>query len=488
MNEVVKGETKENSENRFCAALNKLRRNVIVKILVLFFCCMFVTAISFKYSVGKLGEIMYNSYFENKVILILNFLPVFWLAMFIFAISNKVSISYLITSCTFHILTLINYFKMALRDDNLLMEDITLIREALTIKTNYTFEISKGMVGYLLIFIMMSIAMFFVFDRKNKIKDKLQKEIVSKKKVVFKVLMRVIASVAVLVIGVVGLNTIYVDEEYYQKTKNDEGGYFNIWSSINQYISRGTIYSFLHSYTAMKKTPPEGYKKEEAKAELEKYTYSNIPEDKKVNVISVMFEAYNDFSRFEQIEFNIDPYKKLHEIEEESYAGELITNIFAGGTVDTERKFITGYTDLPTLRQKTNSYVYYFKEQGYTVEGSHSCYEWFYNRVNINRNLGFDNYYFYENKYSQLADGAIAADNILLPEIVNLYRENKKSSKPYFSFNVTYQNHGPYTTEKAYDKEYVVKKENYTDAEYNILNNYLQGIEDTTNNIYNMLQ
>ena len=52
-----------------------------------------------------------------------------------------------------------------------------------------------------------------------------------------------------------------------------------------------------------------------------------------------MLEAYNDFSKFDEIEFAIDPYKELHEIESEAYHGELVTNIFAGGTVDTERKF-----------------------------------------------------------------------------------------------------------------------------------------------------
>lgn len=200
MNEMIKKDNE--GKNRFITFLDKLRKNIIVKILVLFISCMFVTVISFKYSVGKLGEVMYDSYFENNYILVLNFLPIFWLSLLIFAISNKVSISYLISSCVFHILTLVNYFKMALRDDNLLMEDITLIREALTIKTNYTLEISKGMVGYLLIFVVMSIAMFFVFDRKKKVKDK-TKELTDKKKIIIKVVTRVMASIAILVIGIV---------------------------------------------------------------------------------------------------------------------------------------------------------------------------------------------------------------------------------------------------------------------------------------------
>ncbi len=238
----------------------------------------------------------------------------------------------------------------------------------------------------------------------------------------------------------------------------------------------------------MRKVPPKGYNKKEAKSELEKYEYSNIPDDKKVNVIAIMLEAYSDLSDAEGIEFKIDPYRKWHVLESQSYSGDLITNIFAGGTIDTERKFLTGATNLPTLRKKTNSYVYYFKEQGYTVEGSHPSSNFFYNRVNINKNLGFDNYYFLENKYENLLNAYFIRDNILLDEITKLYKENKNTSKPYFSFNVTYQNHGPYPTEDVYHKQYIERKKGYTTEEYNILNSYFWGIEDTNNAIYDMIQ
>lgn len=59
---------------------------------------------------------------------------------------------------------------------------------------------------------------------------------------------------------------------------------------------------------------------------------------------------------------------------------------------------------------------------------------------------------------------------------------NKKTGKPYFSFNVTYQNHGPYSSEKLTDVEYV-KNKGYTGGNYNILNNYISGINSTTGEI-----
>lgn len=52
-------------------------------------------------------------------------------------------------------------------------------------------------------------------------------------------------------------------------------------------------------------------------------------------------EAFADFSRFTGVE-GVDwesAYGTYHALESESYTGNLITNIFAGGTVDTERAF-----------------------------------------------------------------------------------------------------------------------------------------------------
>ena len=60
-------------ENKFLEIWNKIRKNVFFKILILFIACMLVTVVSFKYSVGKFGEEMFKSYFQNSYIILLNF-------------------------------------------------------------------------------------------------------------------------------------------------------------------------------------------------------------------------------------------------------------------------------------------------------------------------------------------------------------------------------------------------------------------------------
>ena len=80
-----------------------------------------------------------------------------------------------------------------------------------------------------------------------------------------------------------------------------------------------------------------GYHAQQTANILAEYTDTDIPEHQKVDIIGIMLEAYADFSVYDQIEFEADPYEEYHKLEQEGISGNLLTNIFAGGTIDTER-------------------------------------------------------------------------------------------------------------------------------------------------------
>jgi len=248
--------------------------------------------------------------------------------------------------------------------------------------------------------------------------------------------------VTVVLIGAGVFGHVYRSEALYVSRKNE--GLISPWSQTQVYISKGFIYPFIYSFNSTDRKPPEGYDPQVAQSLLHGFATSDIPVNRRVNVIVIMLEAFKDFSGFETIDFARDIYAPWHELEKEAYSGSLITNVFAGDTVNTEWSFLTGYTQLYSFRRPVNSYVRYFESQGYTVEGSHPSYDWFYNRKNINGYLGFDSYYFFENHYKALSPEHLAPDGILFDEIISLYEANLPSEKPYFSFNVTYQNHGPW--------------------------------------------
>ena len=69
-------------------------------------------------------------------------------------------------------------------------------------------------------------------------------------------------------------------------------------------------------------------------------------------------------------------YAPWHELERQAVSGDLLTNIFAGGTVDSEWAFLTGYSTHDEFRKDTDSYVWYLRDQGYQTFGSHPGFGW----------------------------------------------------------------------------------------------------------------
>ena len=180
----------------------------------------------------------------------------------------------------------------------------------------------------------------------------------------------------------------------------------------------------------------------------------------------------------------------IHQIEAESWCGDLVTNIFAGGTIDTERCFLTGYYQLKNFRKDTNSYVWYLRNQGYLTAGSHPSFNWFYNRRNIMPWLGFQEYLFVENHYGEMTNGEIGYDDVMLPDVLKQYREKSAAGQPVFDFHITYQGHGPYNTDKLEWEEAWDPAGFYEDISpyaYNVMNNYLGSVRDTGDRLLELL-
>ncbi len=405
---------------------------------------------------------MFLSYLRHPVIVWLNLLPVVLLVFFLWFAAGRAYLAFLLSGALVLTATFANYYKLAFRDDPLMFEDILLLKEAGNMADRYQLSLVGSMVLAIAL-VLLGTAVLAVLGRARLPK------------------WGRLGGIAVVLLFFLPLQRAVLSDTIYQSAENYE--LINRWSATQTYLSRGFVYPFLHSTSDAADTPPAGYDENRARTILASYEGADIPDGEKVSVIAVMLEAYNDFTRLGLEGISGEVYAAYHELEAESVTGNLIVNIFAGGTVDTERAFLTGFSTLGSFRSPTNSYARYFKSQGYTVEGSHPCYQWFYNRLNINENLGFDNYYFLENHYGQLADGGIAYDDVLFPELISLYEKNRdENGNPLFSFNVTYQGHGPYNDDITWwGDDYFTG--DYTAAQLNILNNYFGSIADTNENL-----
>lgn len=417
--------------------------------------CLGALALIFAY--GNYSWGVFLGYLQSGFLLVINILPAVVLLFFLYGLVGRAWLAFLLDGAVVLGLSLGHYFKLVFRDDPLYFEDMLILREAKAMagSDHYALFIDKRIVVALLCWALGTVLLFFLVRGKARgWKRRLG---------------TVLAAVAVSAV----VAPVYLDESRYDSVENY--AYLNRWAATQDYISHGFFYPFIHSITEMVETPPEGYSQEETEEILASYTDADVPEGRKVNVISLMREAYVDFSRYDIEGLDCSGCDLYHQLEAESYHGDLVTNIFAGGTIDSERCFLTGEYKVRNYRSNTNSYVWYLREQGYTVEGSHPYYQWFYNRQNINGYLGFENYRFLEEDYENLTQAYLPEDSILLPEIYNDFVANKETGKPYFSFNVNIQSHGPYSTTDYYGTvDYLTG--DYTDGCKNAMNNYMAAI------------
>lgn len=444
--------------NKRQKSFNKRKKTnqIFINLIYIVVISILLTCMSFFYTFPKLNIDVLTSYFSPKLF-ILNFLPVLFFMTLLLLIFKKVHISAIISSFLILGFGIANQTKLLYRDDIVKFIDLTLLKEAATMAERYEIVIKS----YTIIFILLLVVVCVFAKNKSK-------------KIEIKPLIQFLLIIVMMMLGLFGYKTIYRNEEMYNNLGDKT--LINVWIETRQYQIRGLVYPFVYTIADGFDVEPKGYDEQASKKNIEKYRYENIKESQKVNVIAIMLEAYNDFSKFKEIEFIEDVYENFHEIQKKSISGSLITSVFGGGTIVTERNFLTGYLNEPNYRKKTNSYVWYFKEQGYKTEAMHPVFGAFYNRASANPNLGFDKYYHYDNTFSDIKSDYLD-DDAFFDYIISGYEKAKKENVPYFNFSVTYQNHGPYPDTKS-EKEYF-KNNNYNIEAYNTLNWYFDGISRT---------
>lgn len=418
-----------------------------------------IMTITLAFSSASLNKPLFESYFQQPMLLLMNFIPIVLLMSILYILSNRLWVGFSVTSLVFVTMSIVNKLKLTYRDDPFSFIDMKLVGESLEMSKRYDLSLNSKTIMMLvgLVGIAIILKMFFNFKIESK---KFRASILG----------------VMIILTIVIFNSFYFNTTVYADL--GEKSLINEWVESQQFQSKGFIYPFIYSIKDTQARKLEGYNEEKAKEDLAKYIYQDIPQGKKVNVISIMLESYNDFSKFEDVELKIDVYENFHKLQEEAIHGNLITNVFAGGTINTERGFLTGYNSHPEYLSKTNAYPWYFKEQGYRTEAMHPITGAFYNRRNENEYIGFDQYDHFDNKYNEVQETPLM-DMRFFDFIIEGFENSKKNKVPYFNFSVTYQNHGPYSDKKHNDIQHLVKKDHYNDEDYNIINNYLEGINRT---------
>ena len=416
---------------------------------------------------GSKGFQMVGAYFtKNPLTLLLNFLPVFLFTAICYVLTNRAWVTYLITSTFFLLIVFVNYFKIDLRGEPFVFDDLAIAGDGLGILDEYSLRIPGWL--WLSVGVIAGGTLLLKFFARAKITRRFWWT-------------RVVTVLLCAGLGAFSWFHWYTDGTLYHNSLVHVQKAFNIWRDDGRSAAGGLFYSFLNSVYEAYPDAPEGYTAEDAAQTLAQYPDANIPEDKKVNLIVTMMESFSDFSVFDSVTFDVDPYAEFHTLQQECYTGTLVVDSIGGGTVNAERAFLTGFAyRQPGYNSNTSSFVWYLRENGYRTEGAHPGNNWFYSRKSIDRRLGFEDYVFnegcledyvtVENNYQ-----SFATDAMLFSQRRAAY-DARDADVPYFSFTVTYQGHSPYDKTEMTGTRYV---SGLSDDADRVVNNYLNSVADT---------
>lgn len=425
-------------------------------------CCLGLLCLYF--STGEYGLGLFRFYLTQPLLLAVNILPFVLLSLVFFCLCNRAWGAFFLTGVLCLGASWAQYWKLIARSSPIYAEDLLILSEAVQMSGEYIRVTWQIVLSAILVILGTVLLKCFFSGRFSGWRWRVA----------------IPALVAALCCWL--YPHVYSSAQVYDSMSLWPE--LNPWFQVDQYISRGGIYPFLFSIQSAGHNLPEGYDPEQVRALLAEYGTEDIPEDRQVSVICVMYEAFADLSGLTDAITGADPYESFHTLQAESYSGRLITNIFAGNTTDTERRVLTGCNILSNYRLPAWSYARYFSEQGYSVNGAHAGHGPFYDRRSVNANLGISDMRFFDGYYEKLYED-IPVDALFLPDVAR-YCAQQMEDGPVFSYNVTYQNHGPYDAEQGWFSREYVPRGNLTQSDHNIINNYLMGIEDTANQMLAM--
>ena len=383
------------------------------------------TVLSLSLAFGGYDAEVFFGYFRYLPILLLNWLPVLLMQTLLACLFTRHWTAFLLTAGPILLASVGNYFKILFRYEPFLFQDLDSIGAGLRVAGNYPLQLNGQMVAAALWLALGTPALALL------VRDRVPGR------------HRLIGAALSLTAACCLWFGIYRSDGKFLNIALHNNVLGNLTVQQDS-IATGFVYPFLHSMAQRPEQPPEGYDPEEAAAALACYADADIPEERAVSVLVLQLESFTDLEAMGFSGVAPEAYAVLRRLQSESISGTLVANVIGGGTIRTERCVLTGGCSMPLVTENCASYVRYFNDQGYFTTGSHPNRPDFYNRINVARYLGFSEYLFSHNHYSALTHDRWNCDDVFLPEVFRLFREQMEAGERVFSFNVSLQGHGPY--------------------------------------------
>lgn len=386
-----------------------------------------------------------STFFTTPLLGLLNLLPVVLILLALLCALGNVFAASAVTLTLFGVLNFANQLKIEARDDPVVPQDLTMVREALSAAGGYDLQVDWGLVAlFVLALAALLVLAALVRTRRMNLPA------------AARVLGRLVGCVGCIGI-LAGLTfTVYASTDTFNSFPCTNR--FNMTTVYNQ---TGFHYAFLRNATQNNLQKPEGFDKAETEQAIAA-TETAPAEPKPVNVIFVMSEAFHDITDDDAFAWNADtdPLKNFHALQqaENAISGRLIVANYGGGTANTEFDVLTGMqtamlsdagvSSFRVLHKNMDSIFRVANQNGWQTAFIHPGKAWFYNRQNIYKWLGAQEIVFEEAFADATYKGGYISDASLTDYIIQDYESRLADGSPQFTYVTTIQNHMAYTNSK----------------------------------------
>jgi phosphoglycerol transferase MdoB-like AlkP superfamily enzyme len=272
----------------------------------------------------------------------------------------------------------------------------------------------------------------------------------------------------------------------------------NLSQKMN-YEKNGMMLGFALNAEYLKVPQPSNYQEGTIAQvrEASKATYSTDPEFKP-NIIFVMSEAFWDPTLMKNVSFSEDPMPFFHSLQKSQTSGTMLSPVYGGGTANTEFEALTGFST-QFLPDGSIPYAQYankpiealpsiLQKQGYATSAIHPYDNWFYNRNDVYKKLGFDKFVSKEFFNSPKTNGQYILDTELTQKMLE---EVKATDKPDFIYATSMQNHGPYSaTPNTPNSQSKIKVSgsHLSPASQAILENYTNSVSEVDQSLKQLIE
>lgn len=410
-----------------------------------------------------------GSYWMTNIMIYLAFYA------FIYLLTMRMKLSLIIGLALCAIAGVANGFVIVFRGSPILPADLFLIKTAMEVGGNYSFEPTVGMLIGIAAIIITVMLIWNIKEVKVKWKGRLG---------------GAIAYVLFLCFGLI----------HFQQVAQTQLYMVNLWQPVRTYQRYGTGYGFGLNVIAMQVQKPEGYSNQKVQEILSKYMSDPVADgttEKLPNIIAITCEAFSDLSIINDFDTNEEYMPYLNSLSENIIKGNAYVSVLGGRTSNSEYEFLTGnaITYLPAgtvpyqqyINGETDNLTSVLKSMNYSATALHPYSRNTYRREIVYPLLGFDEYVSIESFSSPRYLRYYIQDQSDFEKIIELY-EARDTSKPFFLYNVTMQNHSAYNTGKMKNNIWVTDEDGQVQKDFSEASEYLSCISYTDNAIKTLIE